>query len=424
VPRDALPGDYRGTVTIRAKGLKPIRIPVQIKAWDFQLPDESHLNVIFDLRSGPGWDVTRGDDPAVLRRWYRFLADHRICADSIRPDPVFRYENGQVTMDASRFDAMAHYCFDELKMNVAYTPWIFYALGWAYRPNPIFGLQPYTPEYETAFKLAYKLFIDHITGRGWRRKFVYYLSDEPFFDQERVASDLRYVIRLARSVAPDVPIYCSTWRHAPGLDGYLTLWGVGQYGCFPVETMKERLKAGDRFWFTTDGQQALDTPFLGTERLLPTYCFKYGVSGYEFWGVSWWTCNPWERGWHRFIRQSDQGSDFYWIRYPNGDGYLTYPGEPVGLEGPVASLRLKAVREGVEDYEYYLLLQQLIAQGKADRLETSAAERALQGACALVHIPNAGGLRSTQIMPDPDALYRARQQVANQIVRLRRRIGK
>src|SRR5262249_41352121 len=40
-----------------------------------------------------------------------------------------------------------------------------------------------------------------------------------------------------------------------------------------------------------------------------------------------------------------------------GEGMLTYPGEHVGVDGPIPSIRLKALRKGVEDYEYVELLK-------------------------------------------------------------------
>jgi hypothetical protein len=44
----------------------------------------------------------------------------------------------------------------------------------------------------------------------------------------------------------------------------------------------------------------------------------------------------------------------------NGDGTLFYPGRPDTIGGttqiPVESIRLKLIREGLEDYEYLLLL--------------------------------------------------------------------
>jgi hypothetical protein len=209
----------------------------------------------------------------------------------------------------------------------------------------------------------------------------------------------------------------------PEWDEYLDIWGVGQYGCFPVEEMAARIKAGKKLWFTTDGQMATDTPYCGTERLLPYYCLKYGAEGYEFWGVSWWTYDPWKYGWHWFIRQSPDGEDHYYVRYPNGDGYLAYPGKAAGQDEPVSTVRLAQAREGVEDYEYFVILQDRIAKAKQRNIDTSEAEAALDAVRALVAIPNAGGYRSTDIMPDPDAVPRVRRQVAEQIISLGRTLG-
>lgn len=185
-------------------------------------------------------------------------------------------------------------------------------------------------------------------------------------------------------------------------------------GGFPIQKMRERRSAGDRLLFTTDGQQALDTPYLATKRLLPLYCFVYDVEGYEFWGFSWWTNNPWRMGWHQYILQSDQGQDFYWIRYPNGDGYLAYPAD--GGVAPVPSIRLKAVHEEPEDYEYYLLWKQAVERAQQMGMDVSSAQALRQQMESLVPIPNAGGLRSTQILPDPETIYQLRREIARQIL--------
>jgi hypothetical protein len=42
---------------------------------------------------------------------------------------------------------------------------------------------------------------------------------------------------------------------------------------------------------------------------------------------------------------------------------LVYPGQPVGVKGVVASMRLKWLRDGVEDYDYVEILKEL---GKVD----------------------------------------------------------
>jgi hypothetical protein len=55
----------------------------------------------------------------------------------------------------------------------------------------------------------------------------------------------------------------------------------------------------------------------------------------------------------------------------NGDGTLFYPGRPDRIGGytdiPIESIRLKLIREGMEDYEYLALLSQLAGPDAADQ---------------------------------------------------------
>jgi hypothetical protein len=36
---------------------------------------------------------------------------------------------------------------------------------------------------------------------------------------------------------------------------------------------------------------------------------------------------------------------------------LFYPGEDAGIDGPITTIRLKNLRDGMEDYEYFTLLE-------------------------------------------------------------------
>jgi hypothetical protein len=415
---NAAPGVYRGEVRFESEGEPPVAIPVSVRVLAFEIPVRPRLQALLDLRRGPGGDLGSGIDDDGLRRkaWLRFLADHRVGLDRIEPAPVFTRTNGVVRMDATAFDREAAFCMDELNMAASYTPGFFYAFGWAYPPHKLFGLDPLTPEYDEALKQSVKLFDDHLRARGWADRFVYYISDEPHFDHDFVRDQMKRLCATIHASGTKLPIYSSTWRHCPEWDDSLDLWGVGQYGCFPVAEMERLRTAGKGLWITCDGQMAIDTPYLATERLLPYYCFKYGARGYEFWGVSWWTYDPWKFGWHSFISQSDDGKTHYFVRYPDGDGYLAYPGGPVGVEGPVSSIRMEQVREGLEDYEAIRTLQDLAT--KAGGARAAAAARALDAARALVTIPNAGGLRSLDILPDPAAVARVRHAVNEAIADL------
>jgi len=411
VPKDARPGDYTGTVELRFAG-QTQRVPVKLTVWPFVLADRKKTQAIYDLRRRGGWDIfAGGEEEEMIETWSRFLDRYNVSPGLIYPTPEFSYENGKLTMDFTGFDRTCSLLFDELNCNVAYTPWFLYAFGWAYPPKKLFGTEPFTPEWNAIFQGGLKQFYDHCRERGWDKYFAYYASDEPDRTSEEVHNNLNQVCDLAREAVPGVLVYSSTWSHLPRLDGHLNLWGIGPQGTFPWEEVEERRKAGDRFWFTTDGQMCLDTPYLAIERLLPWMCFAYDVEAYEFWGVSWWTYDPWKYGWHSYIRQSHEGEVYRWVRYPNGDGFLTYPGQPVGRKGPLASIRLAAAREGIEDREIFSALAE-----KAD--SSPACRKALDRVRELVQIPNKGGRYSTSLMPNPEAVMQARVAAGEALARM------
>lgn len=63
-----------------------------------------------------------------------------------------------------------------------------------------------------------------------------------------------------------------------------------------------------------------------------------------------------------------------WALRLNGDGMLIYPGTQAGIDGPLASFRLKNLRRGTQDFEYLYLLEKA---GKGP--EAAAAAKALLG---------------------------------------------
>ncbi len=423
------PGDYQGNVRLVHEGQTVAQLPFTLHVWNFALPQHSRLRAIYDVRLGRGQEWWGKSLDEAHPEITRLMADHRLCPDNIHPDPVIRYEDGQAVADFSDFDRAAEVYFNQLKLPHAYTPWQFYLFGWGHPPKTVFGEKPYEgeppyegvdrsqlrPEYKRVYQACLKVFWDHLRKRGWDDKFVLYISDEPFDRLPHIRQQMRALCDMIHEVDPKIPIYSSTWRHVPDWDGYLDVWGIGHYGIVPTEKMAELRAAGDRIWFTTDGQMCTDTPFCAVERLLPHYCFQYGAEAYEFWGVGWLTYDPYRFGWHSYIHQSDQPGSSYWVRYPNGDGFLLYPGKPIGQPGTVRSIRFDQAREGVEDYEYLDLLKRAIDQAKAAGREIAQAEQVLQEARQLVAIPNAGGRYSTQILPEPGAIDTTKRRLAEAI---------
>ena len=79
----------------------------------------------------------------------------------------------------------------------------------------------------------------------------------------------------------------------------------------------------------------------------------YRVQGFLYWNATYWnpktgTADPW----------TDMATVKELSPTVYGDGSLLYPGGKVGVDGPVASIRLKLIREGLEDVEYLRLLEE------------------------------------------------------------------
>jgi len=432
IPANAPAGEYSGRVKLTSGEGRRGEVPFTVRAWDFTLPRKSHLKAIYDLRLGRQWSLPGKSEEEVRRQFLRFLAERRLCPDRIHPDPVLRYEKGRVHADFSLYDRAARYYLEELELPHTYTPGCFYLFGWGHPPGEKFGEKPYDgqypyegadrgklrPAFQEAYQACLRAYWDHMKERGWEKRCVLYISDEPFYTQPEIREQMKALCRMIHEVDPEIPIYSSTWHHIPDWDGYLDIWGIGHHGTVSVEVMRKIRQAGDRIWFTTDGQMCTDTPLCAIERLLPHYSFHFGADAYEFWGISWLTYNPYRFGWHRYIHQSGKPGESYWIRYPNGDGFLAYPGGPAGREGPVTSIRLEQASEGMEDYEYLHLLRELVERAGARGQDGREGKKALEAASRLVQIPNAGGTRSTEILPDPDRLLQAREAVARAIEKL------
>lgn len=414
---DAKPGTYRGTIAWKADG-KVVRTDAfDVEVWDFALPERPAFPAIYDLRLGRAWEGLGATDDARREKLWAFMARQKVCPDTLGGRVKFAKDaNGRVTADFTAYDRLATRYFDHYKFPSSYTPYDFYCFGWAMPPakflgeDPYEGAWPYTgadwtklrPAYKAAYQQALKLYWEHVKAKGWADKITLYISDEPHFTRANVIEQMKALCDMIHAVDASIRIYSSTWRHCPEWNNSLDTWGVGHYGCFPLDELKARRAAGQRFWWTTDGQMCLDTPYCAVERLLPLYAHKYGADAYEFWGCTWLTYDPWKYGWHSYIRQSDTPGKTYWVRYPAGDGYLIYPPKDGGTE-PVSSIRLAAARDGVEDHAYLQLL--------AERAKTDPAAAALLAEWhALVAFPNAGGRYSTRILPEPEKVGELRRR--------------
>jgi hypothetical protein len=89
--------------------------------------------------------------------------------------------------------------------------------------------------------------------------------------------------------------------------------------------------------------------------------WRFGITGLLYWSTTNWASA--RDVWTNPVTYGDQY---------NMEGSLLYPGVDAGVQGFIASIRLKEIREGLEDYEYLKILAQrrsnAVAQGFVKRI--------------------------------------------------------
>lgn len=438
-PADACPGRYRGTVELVRGNRVEHRIPYEVTVRSFTLPESRKMEGLFCIHLFGNEVMYEGrnlwGDRAEMEKANLEIADFltsRKLATSgcqywdyidIRRDPA----TGKIHCDFTRFDKFAGKRLDELGANFLYIfPHTRFVFGLP--PSKFLGLDPYPGsypypgadrlklknDYRKALFESTRQIWEHIREKGWQDKLYFYLADEPAEKPEIIQQGIA-LLDVLREAAPGMQIYCSTWRDIPEWHGKLNVWGVGIHGSMTPEEMAERRKAGDKLFFTLDGHFCLDTPLNAIERLLPYFCFKYDVEKYEFWSVGGMQHNQFKFGFPKFNISNPAPGVYRQTRFPNGDGYLLYDGRMIGYDGLVSSIRLENCRDGIEDHDYLVMLNDLV--GKTGDREGA---KLLEDAKSLVTIPNAGGRNSTALLPDPDRIPELRDRIAERIEFLRK----
>ena len=252
----------------------------------------------------------------------------------------------------------AFVCFNGELMD-AWPEWEFLAMDIYDRPAEVDWAQ-FDKSFEAALKrgitshelpshsprpLWLRLYREHLAEKGWLQYFYTYLSDEP------EAKDYPYIneaLAAAKRIGGHDIRNMMTARSFPEALKFVDIWCPEIYS-FDQEGAKAEQERGRMvWWYTAFGTRHpypnvwIDYPAIDC-RVWPWMTWKHDLDGMLYWAVTWWGWNnPWFSG-GTFPKS-------------NGDGSLMYPGE--GDDGtPVDSLRWECLRDGMEDYEVFCLLE-------------------------------------------------------------------
>lgn len=441
VPKDAKPGDYSGTVKLKAEGFEA-NVPVKLHVWDFTLPDRNRLETAYGLSPGTIFQYhglkTEEDKRKVLDMYFRCFSEHRISPydptplDPIRVKWLPEADPPRAEVDFSAFDpamerTVREYHFNTFRLHVQ-------GMGggtFHERYEPAIGrFGENTPQYQAMFSSYVKQLEDHLRAKGWLDMAYVYWFDEPDpKDYEFVTAGVERLKKYAPGLRRMMTEEPSDEFKAP-----IDIWCPVSFNFSAQEAEKARAKGAVFWWYVCCGPKApyctlfIDHP--ATElRIWHWQTWQRDIVGTLVWSSNYWTSDaaypdkpqdPYEDPMGYVSGYSTpKGVKRYW---GNGDGRFIYPPLAASVPGkspgpviapPVSSIRWEMIREGVEDFECLYLLRELVEKhrGKlaADKLKHYE---------SLLAVPEAITKDMTTFTTDPGPIYARRAQIAAAIQEL------
>ena len=339
----------------------------------------------------------------------------------------------KVAVDYSEFDRGARRYLDEFGFN-AYDLHLqglgtgsFYSL----ESGVFAGFRQGTPEYDALLSQYLRQVEDHLGRNGWLGREYIYWFDEP---GEKDYPFVREGMLNIRKNAPRLTRFIT--EHEPGP----AIMDVSEIGCtifhrVDPKAVADLVTKGREFWsYLCTGPKSpwvtlfIDHPAVNLRMWLwMSYAWK--LSGILVWRANYWNSstlfppdtlqNPWADPMSYTV---GYGVPFGQVRHwGNGDGRFLYPpnrnpgkDKTKYLCGPVNSVRWEILREGIEDYEYFVMLDRLVKEARTKGKDA----KLVAEAAGLLNIPSTVFKSGQDYTKDPLDLLRYRDKVAAMIEKL------
>lgn len=380
--RDAKPGEYNSKISVTV-GHKTKEIPVYLKVWDFSIPFDNEFEA--SLQQG----FLRGMDAKLALKVRQLFRRNRICLmDPTYKPGLFVSKGGRVKLDWHSFDKRLtkYFTGKAFTMNYGYDygpgygepikafilPFDVYGKyggkGWPDIGNPS---KERKPENRAIYIQTIKKARDHLQSMVNPQKtdLTVYLNglDESYFPEawDRMAyygkmfqkyypeAHFRIDGAYGKKAMKRVHKYIDYWSahtvnyNINTIKKYRREWGIKDwvYGPLIYESKVNSWVGSSTF---------IDLPLIN-DRALSWSVWKYGTYSWLEWGIG----AGWKRGWYdpvswkQAYRKGAESDSTYTYKKLNGNALLVYSPEIVpNVRGPCPSIRLKAMRDGVQDYEY------------------------------------------------------------------------
>ena len=370
VPANATPGTYRTSIIVNGDGVS-VSIPLVIDVLPVTVPSTRSLKIanwisydtIVSGYNAPMWSEAFW---TKVEAFAKLMADYRsnVILTRLNRSVVCHDDGkGKLTFDFTRFDRWVntfkkagaldiieggHLSGKKSKLGPDFYVWypdIIDPKGENIKPQKIIATSDQAKSFYSQFLPALQ---QHLIEKGWIDKYIQHVGDEPGAIN---AESYRNVAAIVHQYAPRLKIIDAI--ATTNIAGAIDTWVLEPQNYTPnMAFFDKRRAAGEAVWYYTclspKGRymnRFLDNPLIDV-RLMPWANYKYDLPGYLQWGLN---------AWH--------GDSFTTIEVnygstttafdPPGDSHIVYKGK----NGPLSSIRLEALRDGLEDFELLKLLE-------------------------------------------------------------------
>lgn len=378
-------GSHLGKIVVETDAADPLEVPIQLRVWPLEFPRRTTLHL-------GGWSYTNGGGTYGVtshnrQEFLRHMQSHFVNAPWATSGVMMNFkfdaaDPGKIQLDTAQFDdwiaqwphAKRYHVF----LSVAhYSGPIVTSLG---------GASIGSPEFSRRVGTWISAWVGHLKSKGIRPdQLGLLIHDEP-----HEGSDLGPLLEWAKAIRaaePEVivwedPTYRDPTKAPPELFEACDvlcpnrpMW-LAQGKAFADFYLNQKAQGRTLELYSCSGPAKLLDPY-SYHRLQAWHCWKIGATGSYFWAFG------------------DNSGASSWCEYFAKAGPFT----PLFLDDRTvtAGKHMEAIRESVEDYEYFVMLRAAVqrakAAGKSGPAIAMAEELLARGADAVLEAPGVSEIR-------------------------------
>lgn len=361
VPATAVPGRYKGTISVEAEEGFRCAMSIELEVLDAVLPPPAQWAFHLDLWQYPQAAALHHDvvpfsreHLLILEPLMRMLANagqkcistilihepwgHQTYHDVESMIEWIKKKDDSWAYDYTRFDAWVDFCMrcgiTEQINCYSMVPWSnsFRYLDERSGDYRYVYAEAGSEEYRAHWEPFLKDFVRHLEQKGWLKRTCIAMD-------ERELEDMQRAIAFLKSAAPGLRVALAG-RYYESIQS-----DIHDY-CFYIDELadeqviRDRVKRGHPTTFyvcCSPPHPAVHTFSPPAEaQWMGWHAASRGYNGFLFWAYNAWTENPL--------------SDTRFVTWPAGDCYLVYPGAR-------SSIRFARLRDGIEDFEKIRILR-------------------------------------------------------------------